>query len=75
MALNLMSEELIKEVDNVYVCGFPQIKFHSPIFPEQKVAVQFIHKKDFLYDFICDVDGTKVISGKIRLVSNGCKNG
>ncbi|MDZ7805010.1 hypothetical protein [Thiohalophilus sp.] len=75
VALDLMSEGLLRELGDAYICGFSQIKFHAPIFPEQKVITQFVRKKDSLYDFTCEVDGIRVISGKIRLASNGCKNG
>lgn len=75
VVLELVLETLLKEVDGVYIHGFPQVKFHALIYPEQKVTVRFTTKKDCLYDFTCEVSDTKVISGKIRLVSHENVNG
>ncbi|MDR9435519.1 MAG: hypothetical protein RI563_01475 [Thiohalophilus sp.] len=75
VALELILEALMREVDDVYIHGFPQVKFHAPIYPEQDVSIRFTHKKDCVYDFICEVGDKKVISGKIKLALNGDSNG
>ncbi|MDZ7663061.1 MAG: hypothetical protein U5J94_11815 [Thiohalophilus sp.] len=75
VALDMLAERLLENINDGYISGFPQVKFHAPIYPDQKVTVQFHKKKEFLYDFTCKVNDQKVISGKILTASDRCGDG
>lgn len=75
VALELILDALTSEIEVANISGFPQVKFHSPIYPEQDVRVEFRCKNDFIYDFECRVDDEKVISGKIKLGFSENSNG
>ena len=67
VTLDYVARGLLEQTEGMYVAGFPQVKFLRPVLPGVEVHVVYTAKKDNIYQFVCQVNGEKVLAGQLRL--------
>lgn len=72
VSLDHIAAHLLAIKPDMYVAGFPQVKFLQPVLPAVEVKVEYKEKSETLYQFTCEnEDKQKLISGQIQLQYKG----
>ena len=70
VTLDYIARGLLKQMPGTSLVGFPQVKFLLPLLPDALVTVVYKFHSDDLYQFYCECNGDKVLSGKIHLAQS-----
>lgn len=67
VTLDYVVNGLLKQIPGAKLVAFPQVKFFQPLLPEVVVTVTYKFLSDGRYQFCCESNEIKILSGQICL--------
>lgn len=67
LILELVAKMLLEQYSEHYICGFPYIKFLSPLAPETEFTISWQQANENNIDFTCNCGLQLLVKGRLKL--------
>jgi len=65
--LDLVARSILAEHPQDRVCGFPHVKFLSPLAPETGFQLTWTKRPDGQIDFYCEAGNRRLVQGRLHI--------